>query len=82
MQRTLAILRAILTLFERPLGRCRTAVSLFLLDTFPTLRGRAVSRASLLKKIYSPLALGLILGETDANRGQHDQETIRWRLAL
>jgi len=81
MQRTLAILRAILTLFERPLGRCRTAVSLFLLDTFPTLRGRAVSRASLLK-FTPPLALGLILGETDANRGQHDQETIRWRLAL
>ena len=43
---------------------------------------RAVSCASLLKKFYSPLALGLILVETDANRGQHDKETLRWRLAL
>ncbi len=34
------------------------------------------------QEFYSPLALELILGETDAKRGQHDKETLRWRLAL
>jgi hypothetical protein len=38
MQRTLAILRAILAFFQRPYGRCRRGMSFFLLDTLPALR--------------------------------------------